>query len=176
MSLTCPAERLELASRRATKCLARALAQGLTAGDAIVLRGPLGAGKTFFVRAVCRALGLPESVPVQSPTFTLLRELPTRPPIVHADLYRLARLEEAEQLGLLELRDRGHVLLVEWGERHATALGPDRLELSLGVGPRHALLSADGPRSRALLAVVVPAARAAIAERHSVRGAKRRGQ
>jgi tRNA threonylcarbamoyladenosine biosynthesis protein TsaE len=160
-----PDASLDLPDRRATKCLARALGGEIAPGDAVILRGPLGAGKTFFVRAVCRALGLPEAVPVQSPTFTLVRELPTRPPIAHADLYRLGSFEEAEQLGLPELRDRGYVLLVEWGERYADALGPDRLEIALTLGPRRAMLRANGPRSERLGAGILHAARALIAHR-----------
>lgn len=160
-----PDASIELPDRRATKCLARALAGAIAPGDAVILRGPLGAGKTFFVRAVCRALGLPEAIPVQSPTFTLVRELPTRPPVAHADLYRLGSFEEAEQLGLPELRDRGYLLLVEWGERYADALGPDRLEIGLTLGPRRAQLQADGPRSQRLGAGILHATHALIARR-----------
>ena len=145
---------VELPNRRATRRLARAIGAALAPGDALILTGPLGAGKTFLVRALCRALGLPEREPVQSPTFTLLREWPTRPRIAHADLYRLGSLEEAEQLGLLELRDAGAVLIAEWGERFPSALGRDCLSLRLELGPRRATLSADGPRSDQLLQAI----------------------
>lgn len=141
---------LDLPTRRATKRLARALASAIAPGDAVILTGALGAGKTFLVRALCRALGLEESVRVVSPTFTLIRELATQPPIAHADLYRLTSTEEAKQLGLLELRDRGRVLIVEWGERHAEAIGPDCLVLSISLDPRRAGLTASGARSSAL--------------------------
>jgi tRNA threonylcarbamoyladenosine biosynthesis protein TsaE len=143
-------EALPLPNRRATRQLARALARELAPGDALVLSGPLGAGKTFLVRALCRALGLPEREPVQSPTFTLVRELPTEPRILHADLYRLGSLEEAEQLGLIEQRDQGAVLIAEWGERFAEALGPDCLSLRIQLGPRQVWLSGSGLRSRQL--------------------------
>jgi len=146
---------LPLPTRRSTQHLARALARALQPGDAVILSGALGAGKTFLVRALCRALGLPPSERVVSPTFTLIRELPTTPPVAHADLYRLTDADDTRELGLLELRERGMVLLVEWGERHAEALGPDRLTLRLELGPRRATLLADGPRSDALRAAVL---------------------
>jgi len=146
---------IDLPNRRATKRLARALALALRPGDALLLSGALGAGKTFLVRALCRALGLAESVRVVSPTFTLIRELPTLPPIAHADLYRLSSVEDAEQLGLTELRDRGMVLIAEWGERFSAACGPDSLLLGIGLGPRRASLSPSGPRSRELARAVL---------------------
>jgi tRNA threonylcarbamoyl adenosine modification protein YjeE len=146
--------RIELPNRRATRRLARALGAALAPGDALILSGPLGAGKTFLVRALCRALGLSEREPVQSPTFTLLRELATRPPIAHADLYRLNSLEDAEQLGLLEKRDAGAVLIAEWGERYPEALGRDCLSLVIELAPRAVTLSADGPRSLQLLQAI----------------------
>jgi tRNA threonylcarbamoyl adenosine modification protein YjeE len=146
---------LDLPTRRATKRLGRALARALKPGDAVILSGALGAGKTFLVRALCRALGLDEGVRVVSPTFTLIRELPTIPPVAHADLYRLTSPGDAHELGLSELRERGVVLLVEWGEAHAEALGPDRLVLGIELGPRRARLVANGPRSEALRASVI---------------------
>lgn len=144
-----------LPTRRATKRLARCLAQAVAPGDAIILSGALGAGKTFLVRALCRALGLDEGVRVVSPTFTLIRELGTVPTIAHADLYRLTSLDAADQLGLLELRERGSLLIVEWGERFAAALGPDVLRVAILLEPRRALLEPSGPRSRAIASHVL---------------------
>lgn len=149
---------IALPTRRDTRRLGRALARCLAPGDAIILSGPLGAGKTFLVRGICRALGLPEREPVLSPTFTLVRELPTEPRVLHADLYRLGSLEEAEQLGLLEQRDAGAVLLAEWAERFPEALGPDCLAVRLELGPRRAVLSPSGPRSSELSSQVAEAA------------------
>jgi tRNA threonylcarbamoyladenosine biosynthesis protein TsaE len=140
----------ELPTRRATKRLAQALAPALRPGDAVILTGALGAGKTFMVRALCRALGLAESERVVSPTFTLIRELATHPPIAHVDLYRLGNSEEARQLGLIELRDRGFILIVEWGERYVEAVGPDSLVVSISLSPRQAALHPSGVRSSAL--------------------------
>lgn len=147
---TSPLLQVSLGNRRATKLLARALARHLSAGDLVILNGQLGAGKTFLVRALCRALALPESQAVMSPTFPLIRELPTTPPLVHADLYRLNTLNEAYDLGFEEYRDNGHVLLVEWGDRFAEALGPDALHLTITLDPRRAQLVSSGSRSEQL--------------------------
>jgi tRNA threonylcarbamoyl adenosine modification protein YjeE len=169
-----------LPNRRATRLLGQALAAGLAPGDAVILNGALGAGKTFLVRAMCRALGLDPRVRVVSPTFTLIRELETIPPIAHVDLYRLDSAGDIEQLGLRELRDTGHALIVEWGERHPASLGPDVFTLSILIGPRRALLAADGPRSSALLSsvesrlAIAEAAKEARGPRHDTR-ARRTG-
>lgn len=147
---------LELPTRRATRQLGRAIGASLQPGDAVILTGALGAGKTFLVRALCRSLGLDRSVRVVSPTFTLVRELPTTPPIAHIDLYRLETADEGrDPLGLRELRDGGFVLLAEWGERHPAALGPDVLTIAIEQSPRRAELSADGPRSERLRSAVL---------------------
>lgn len=152
--------RIDLPTRRSTIRLARALAPRIEAGDLVVLAGDLGAGKTFFARALCRALGVPAEVPVTSPTFTLVHELRGRLPIAHADLYRLGSGGPEGELGQLGLRDRraeGAVLLAEWGEPFVEALGGDALVIRLraaggGGEGRVAELSATGARGAALLA------------------------
>ncbi|AKT36390.1 tRNA (adenosine(37)-N6)-threonylcarbamoyltransferase complex ATPase subunit type 1 TsaE [Chondromyces crocatus] len=155
--------KIELPTRRHTTRLAGALAPLLKPGDLVVLTGDLGAGKTFFARALCRALGVPHEVPVTSPTFTLVHQLEGRLPIAHADLYRLgsdtadASEGELSQLGLRELRAEGSALLVEWGEPFLEALGGDALRIHLITCPpdagaqRAAVVSATGPRSLVLL-------------------------
>lgn len=140
-----------LPTRRATKRLARNCARHLVAGDLLILSGNLGAGKTFWVRALCRALGLPERIAVTSPTFNLMNEITTEPPILHVDLFRLTSEREVADLGLREYRDLGHVVVVEWGEPYVEVLGGDALVMSLSLGPRRATLSSTGPRSRTLL-------------------------
>jgi tRNA threonylcarbamoyladenosine biosynthesis protein TsaE len=145
---------IELDSERATRALAERVAPHLCAGDLLVLTGPLGSGKTFFARALCRALGLPERVRVPSPTFTLVHEHPTTPPVSHADLYRLRDENDVRGLGLDAQRDDGRVLLVEWGEPYIHALGGDALVLELSLSPRRAKLRATGRRSQELLSKV----------------------
>ena len=144
----------ELPNRRATIQLGRALAGVLVAGDLIVLEGELGAGKTFLARAICRGLGVPTSVPVTSPTFTLVHELEGRLPIAHADLYRLRAAAELRDLGLRERRSEGAVVVVEWGAPHLADLGGDAVTIRLvdrAGKMKRAELSATGRRSEALL-------------------------
>lgn len=143
-----------LPTRRATLHLAKRIAKHVQVGDLVILVGPLGAGKTFLVRGLARALGLPSSEPVTSPTFALVQELPTTPvPVVHADLYRLTKPEDVHQLGLKPARDSA-CLLVEWGEPYIAALGGDALVVELTRTPKFAHLRATGSRSRELLDAV----------------------
>ncbi len=129
-----------------------------------MLSGDLGAGKTFFARALCRALGVPADVPVTSPTFTLVHEYEGRAPLRHADLYRLHDEAELAELGLREQRAEGAVLLVEWGAPYLDALGGDGLLLEIAVSPtgeRTARPVSTGPRSQVLARARGPAPAAA---------------
>ncbi|MGD8860167.1 MAG: tRNA (adenosine(37)-N6)-threonylcarbamoyltransferase complex ATPase subunit type 1 TsaE [Myxococcales bacterium] len=144
---------LPLPTRGATRRLGRRLAACLRAGDLVVLEGDLGAGKTFLVRAIARGLEVPAEVRVTSPTFDLVHELPGRALLVHADLYRLDDPESLTELGLFEHIGGDAVVLVEWGARFLDVLGPEGLQIELGLdaGGRHARVTARGARGRALL-------------------------
>jgi tRNA threonylcarbamoyladenosine biosynthesis protein TsaE len=140
-----------LPTRRKTVLAARKLAPFLRASDLLVLDGPLGSGKTFFVRALCRSLALPQAERVTSPTFTLVHEYPTSPPIAHADLYRLNTAAEVRALGLDAMREDGKLVIVEWGRPYVGELGGDALVLDFALEPRRLAISASGARSREIL-------------------------
>jgi tRNA threonylcarbamoyladenosine biosynthesis protein TsaE len=129
-----------------TRAIGEVLASLLVPGDAIALTGELGAGKTTFAQGLARGLGF--TGVVVSPTFTLVREYRGgRLPVVHADVYRLDRVQDVVDLALEEEAEGG-VLLVEWGDAVEALLPQDHLVVELGVpGPgeeRSARLLADG--------------------------------
>lgn len=139
-----------LPTRRATRELARRIAQHIVQSDLIVLSGPVGAGKTFFTRALCRALDVPARRRVTSPTFALVHEHTGRLGILHADLYRIETERQLFELGLEEQRDEGYVLVVEWGAPYLAHLGGDGLLVDLALEPRRARVSSTGRRSRTI--------------------------
>lgn len=117
-----------------------------TAVEALVidLRGELGAGKTVFVRALGRALGVPAAVPIVSPTFTIARAyaLPGPGPteLHHLDAYRLGGVDDLEAVGFEEMCGIGRLTCVEWGGHVEDALPEDRLLVEI----LHAALTGDG--------------------------------
>lgn len=146
--------RVLLPSAAAARRLGRALGRALQANDLIGLDGPLGAGKTTLLQGLARGLGVPPSVPVNSPTFTLINQYPGRLTLYHADLYRLVREAELAELGLWELAEAGGVVAVEWSARFPTALPHDRLHIAISFAENEARalqLSALGPRAQVRL-------------------------
>ncbi len=108
-------ERLALPDEGASASLASATAAALPAGALLVLTGPLGAGKTTFVRPLARALG--SQADVTSPSYALVHEYPTPAgTLVHVDAYRLPGAAALQALGLDELCQRARLTVVEWGD------------------------------------------------------------
>lgn len=146
---------VKLLTRRATRRLGAAIAGALERGDLLILEGDLGAGKTFLVRAIARALGVPAEIAVTSPTFELIHEFAARLPLVHVDLYRLERVAQLDELGLLDRIGGDAVVIVEWGDKFAEQLGGEGLwiylEYTKASGARKARLASRGARGEALL-------------------------
>ncbi|WP_019202403.1 tRNA (adenosine(37)-N6)-threonylcarbamoyltransferase complex ATPase subunit type 1 TsaE [Tsukamurella sp. 1534] len=115
-----------------TEALGHELAQQLSAGDLVILDGPLGAGKTALTRGIAAGLGVRGRV--SSPTFIIAREhragTPGGPGLVHVDAYRLGGLDELDALDLdTDLEDC--VVVVEWGEGVAERLTDRHLVVRL---------------------------------------------
>lgn len=101
-----PAETFELGKR---------LGEQAKPGWIFTLVGDLGVGKTVFTQGLARGLGIEE--PVNSPTFTILQEYDTgRLPFYHFDVYRIADIEEMEEIGYDDCFFGGGVCLVEWAD------------------------------------------------------------
>jgi tRNA threonylcarbamoyladenosine biosynthesis protein TsaE len=138
-----------------TQDLGAALARAIDADGAIILlAGPLGAGKTCFVKGLAAGLGIPADR-VQSPTFVIAQELPlpTGGFLVHVDCYRIASESELESAGLLDWLVPGALVVAEWGERVPGAWPEDRLEIAIArdATERRLAPTARGVASQALL-------------------------
>lgn len=142
---------LETAGPEQTHALGVRLGRLLRPGDAVLLSGELGTGKTVLTQGIAEGLDVQE--PVKSPSFVLLHQYEGRTTVYHADLYRLESPEEVADLGLDEVAAEG-VLVVEWAERGGGVLPPDHLWVRLEYGDddrRRITLAARGPRYEDLL-------------------------
>ena len=141
---------LESSSEAATIELAAKLGRRLRAADVVCLDGPLGAGKTCFVRGLATGMGL-DGAAVSSPSFLICHEYNGRAPLrlAHLDAYRLAGPDELETIGWDELRAAGQtVLAIEWASRIEPALPPKRIDVTNEhTGPTSRLIVIDAPKS-----------------------------
>ena len=157
---------------------------------ALYLRGALGSGKTTLTRGLAAALPGGGEAEVASPSFTLCNIYPTRPVLLHADLYRLgdacaAALGELPE-DMADAMDEGALLVLEWPEYLAPGLREEnRLDIELrpvsggGQGEnldipgqscemkRSAVITAHGAAGAALLEALRPV----LSSRFAVRGA-----
>ena len=102
----------------------------------VAFYAPMGAGKTTFTGAVCRALGVREDA-VSSPTFAIVNEYRDRDgePVYHFDFYRIEKIAEALDLGFYDYIDSGCLCLMEWPENIEPILPEETLRVRIDVNP-----------------------------------------
>jgi len=145
---------LEVSSPAETAACGRQLASALFPGALIALVGPLGAGKTYLVRAIAEGLGIANSRVVTSPTFVLIQEYAARLPIYHFDVYRLRDVKDFVDLGVHEYLEGQGVSLVEWADRVAESLPAEHLRITMtvtGESTRRLQIEAFGQRYARIL-------------------------
>ncbi len=138
-----------------TQKLGRRIGELAVAGDAFLLVGELGAGKTCLTQGIAWGLDINEYT--LSPSFVIMRELYGRLPLYHIDLYRLDRLEESVELGLDDyLYGRG-VCVVEWAEKALSILPVEHLLIKMSYlsdSGRSFQMEPSGQRYREIVAQV----------------------
>lgn len=116
-------------------------------GLVLALVGPLGAGKTVFVKGLAEGLGIDPRV-VSSPTFVIAQQypVPSGPEALHhVDLYRLESALELESIGFDDMLGEGQVLAVEWADRFPEVLGSEFLRIEFeGPSPEEEDAAKEG--------------------------------
>ena len=102
----------------------------------VAFYAPMGAGKTTFTTAVCRALGVREDA-VSSPTFSIVNEYRTATgdSVFHFDFYRIEKIAEALDIGFYDYIDSGALCLMEWPENIEEILPEETLKVRISVAP-----------------------------------------
>jgi tRNA threonylcarbamoyladenosine biosynthesis protein TsaE len=142
-----------------TRALAASLATVAAPGDLLCLWGDLGAGKTVFAKGFGAGLGVKDTI--LSPSFVLMGEYAGRLPLFHIDLFRLASATDAVDGGLLDDRQSTGVVLIEWPDRLADEVPPDRLDVRIDGGgdePRSIRVEAHGPAHQRYMTAAAAAA------------------
>ena len=112
---------------------AKRFLEEIAGNNIVALYGAMGAGKTTLIKAICKALGVEESV--TSPTFTIVNEYRTSEdePIYHFDFYRIEKLSEAFDIGFEEFIESNNLCLIEWPEKVEQILPGNTLRVKIEV-------------------------------------------
>ncbi len=124
--------RVVTSSQQETEKFGEEFAEGLKPGTVVGLVGELGAGKTCFVRGVCRGLDVEDQI--SSPTFVIINQYQAKFPIYHFDLYRLTIPEEILELGYEEYFYGDGVCLIEWADKIEALMPEDSIEVQIRIG------------------------------------------
>ena len=102
----------------------------------VAFYAPMGAGKTTFTTAVCRALGV-EGDAVSSPTFSIVNEYRTKDgeSVFHFDFYRINKVSEALDIGFYDYIDSGCLCLMEWPENIEDIIPDETVRVPISVDP-----------------------------------------
>lgn len=116
--------------------VAQEFLQQIKGHSLVAFYAPMGAGKTTFTTAVCRALGVEDDA-VSSPTFSIVNEYRTASgePMFHFDFYRLNRIEEAFDIGFYDYIDSGCLCMMEWPENIEEIIPEETLKIHITVNP-----------------------------------------
>lgn len=115
---------------------AQAFVKGIGRSSVYAFYGPMGAGKTTFIKAVCREIGVEDVV--TSPTFAIINEYTsekTGAPVFHFDFYRVKSLEEACDMGVEEYLYSGCLCFIEWPEIIESLLPAGTVKVSISEEP-----------------------------------------
>ena len=127
---------IQIAALEDLERAAREFLEAIGKNTLIAFYAPMGAGKTTFTTAICKALGVQEDA-ISSPTFAIVNEYRggAGQPIYHFDFYRIERPEEALDIGLYDYLDSGDLCLMEWPENIEGLLPDETLRVQIAVNP-----------------------------------------
>lgn len=127
---------IQIAALEDLERAAREFLEAIGKNTLIAFYAPMGAGKTTFTTAICKALGVQEDA-ISSPTFAIVNEYRggVGQPIYHFDFYRIERPEEALDIGLYDYLDSGDLCLMEWPENIEGLLPEETLRVQIAVNP-----------------------------------------
>ena len=117
---------------RETEQVAQQLAPHLKGGDVLAFLGPMGMGKTAFVRGLAK--GLCVKGEVMSPTFAIVNVYEGTPNLCHFDMYRVDSWDDLYSTGFFDYLGSGGVLVIEWSENIEGALPEDAVRVTLSRG------------------------------------------